>query len=194
MTRKEIATTPKVVSVPIEALMPYDRNPRTHSEAQVEAIANSIQQFGFNNPILIDDNKGIIAGHGRLLAAHKLGLKEVPVLMLSHLSDTQKRAYVISDNQVALQAGWDFQILHDEIADLKAADFDIGLLGFSVDELQRIETGWMSEVDVVAQHGENLDGIRARIVVECQQEQREVVEQVIRDALKAAGISDVKLT
>src|SRR4030081_58902 len=91
----------------IERLIPYARNPRTHSEAQVAQIAASIAEFGFNNPILVDSKAGIIAGHGRLLASRKLKLTEVPVIVLDHLTDALKRAYVIADNQLALNAGWD---------------------------------------------------------------------------------------
>src|SRR5580698_272099 len=95
----------------VDKLIPYARNPRTHSEAQVAQIAASIAEFGFNNPILVDTKAGIIAGHGRLLAARKLGLKEVPVIVLDHLSETQKRAYIIADNQLALNAGWKDELL-----------------------------------------------------------------------------------
>src|SRR5689334_24962155 len=92
---------------PLEKLIPYARNPRTHSDAQVAQIAASIEAFGFNSPILVDTNAGIIAGHGRLLAARKLGLKEVPVIVLDHLSEAEKRAYIIADNQLTLPADWD---------------------------------------------------------------------------------------
>src|ERR1700746_1663267 len=92
---------------PIERLIPYARNPRIHSDAQVAQIAASIAEFGFLNPILVDTKAGILAGHGRLLAARKLGLTEVPVVVLDHLTEAQKRAYIIADNQLALNAGWD---------------------------------------------------------------------------------------
>ena len=95
----------------LERLIPYARNPRTHSDAQVAQIAASIAEFGFNNPILVDTKAGIIAGHGRLLAARKLQLKEVPVIILDHLTETQKRAYILADNQLALNAGWDETLL-----------------------------------------------------------------------------------
>ena len=98
----------------VEKLIPYARNPRTHSDAQVAQIAASIAEFGFNNPILVDTKAGIIAGHGRLLAARKLGLTEVPVIVLDHLSEAQKRAYIIADNQLALNAGWDDDVLRSE--------------------------------------------------------------------------------
>lgn len=94
-----------------DKLMPFDSNPRTHSDSQVAQIAASISEFGFNNPILVDTKAGIIAGHGRLLAAQKRGLKEVSVIILDHLSEAQKRAHIIADNQPALQAGWDDGLL-----------------------------------------------------------------------------------
>ena len=103
----------------IDKLIPWTRNPRTHSDAQVAQIAASIAEFGFNNPILVDTKAGIIAGHGRLLAARKLGLKEVPVIVLDHLSETQKRAYIIADNQLALNAGWNDELLGIELAALQ---------------------------------------------------------------------------
>ena len=103
----------------IDRLILYARNPRTHSDAQVAQIAGSIRAFGFNNPILVDTKAGIIAGHGRLLGARKLQLKEVPVIVLDHLSETQKRAYIIADNQLALNAGWDDEMLRIELAALQ---------------------------------------------------------------------------
>ena len=103
---------------PIASLIPYARNARTHSEAQVALIAGSIREYGFTNPVLVDGENGIIAGHGRVLAARKLGLASVPVIELGHLSESQKRAYVLADNRLALQAGWDKELLALEAADL----------------------------------------------------------------------------
>ena len=123
---------------PLDKLRPFARNARTHSDAQVTMIAASIAEFGFLNPILVDTNAGILAGHGRLLAARKLGLERVPVVILDHLSETQKRAYIICDNKSAEQAGWDDEILRGEMADLKAADVDFAMLGFSDDELRAL--------------------------------------------------------
>jgi DNA modification methylase len=123
---------------PIENLVPYARNPRTHSDAQVEQIAASIAAFGFNNPILVDTSAGIIAGHGRLLAGRKLGLKEVPVIVLDHLSESQKCAYIIADNQLALNAGWDQETLRAELAALDAEDFNLNVVGFEEEELARL--------------------------------------------------------
>jgi DNA modification methylase len=125
----------QVEKVLIEKLIPYARNARTHDEAQVSQIAASIKEFGFNNPILISDDYSIIAGHGRLAAARKLGLAEVPVIRLSHLSDTQRKAYVLADNRLALNAGWDNDLLKLELIELKAEDVDLEMLGFSVEEL-----------------------------------------------------------
>ena len=120
---------------PLEKLIPYAKNPRTHSDAQVAQIGASIAAFGFNNPILVDTKAGIIAGHGRLLAARKLQLAEVPVIVLNHLTEQQKRAYIIADNQLALNAGWDEELLRIELATLQDEDFNVALIGFDDEEL-----------------------------------------------------------
>lgn len=114
----------------VEALLPYVANSRTHSDAQVAQIAASIKEFGWTNPILIDGENTIIAGHGRLLAARKLGMEKVPIICLDHLTKAQQKALVIADNQLALNAGWNMDMLKAEIEDLKLEDFDIDLLGF----------------------------------------------------------------
>lgn len=119
----------------VSDLIPYARNSRTHSDAQVAQIAASIKEFGFTNPILTDGENGIIAGHGRLQAARKLGLTEVPTIPLEGLSEAQKRAYVIADNKLALNAGWDEAMLAIEIGELAESDFDVSLLGFNEGEL-----------------------------------------------------------
>lgn len=120
---------------PIERLVPYERNARTHSPEQVAQIAASIQEFGFTNPILVDGQDGILAGHGRLMAAKELGLAEVPVVVLDHLTAAQRRAYVLADNKLALNAGWDEELLRLELTDLGELDFNLSLIGFSDDEL-----------------------------------------------------------
>ncbi len=119
----------------IEALIPYARNSRTHSDAQVAQIAASIREFGWTNPVLVDGENGIIAGHGRVLAARKLGFEQVPVIELAHLSESQKRAYVLADNKLAENAGWDDELLRIELEALQAAGFDLSLTGFADDEL-----------------------------------------------------------
>jgi DNA modification methylase len=122
-------------------LIPYARNPRTHSDAQVAQISASIREFGWTNPVLVDGASGIIAGHGRVLAARKLGLERVPVIELAHMSEAQKRAYVLADNQLALNAGWDEELLRLELADLSELGFDVGLIGFGEGELERLLAG-----------------------------------------------------
>jgi DNA modification methylase len=122
--------TPKIETRSVADLIPYASNSRTHSDAQVAQIAASIKEFGWTNPILIDGDNTIIAGHGRLLAARKLGLDKVPAIVLDHLTKPQQRALVIADNQLALNAGWDMDMLKAEIEDLNLEDFDISLLGF----------------------------------------------------------------
>ena len=119
-------------------LIPYINNARTHDESQVKQIAASIQGFGFNNPIAIDEKDSIISGHGRLLAAELLKLEEVPTITLTGLSEAQKKAYIIADNKLALNAGWDFDLLKLEIEDLQSMDFDVDLLGFDSFELNNI--------------------------------------------------------
>jgi DNA modification methylase len=128
----------KIEQLPTDTLIPYARNTRTHSEAQVAQIAGSIREFGFTNPVLIDGENGIIAGHGRVLAAQKLNLGEVPCIRLSHLTDTQRRAYIIADNKLALNAGWDEELLGLELADLREDGFDLELTGFDGDELANL--------------------------------------------------------
>ena len=120
----------------VEALIPYARNPRTHSDEQVAKIAASIVEYGWTNPVLVDGDNGIIAGHGRLAAARKLGLEQVPVIELAHLSPTQKRAYVISDNRLALDAGWNEELLALELAELSEAGYDLALTGFDDTEIE----------------------------------------------------------
>jgi DNA modification methylase len=126
---------------PVDALLPYARNARTHSEAQIAQIAASIAEFGWTNPILVDGQNGVVAGHGRISAARKLGLTEVPVIELAHLSPTQRRAYVLNDNQLALNAGWNEELLALELQELQDAGFDLTLTGFDADELADLLAG-----------------------------------------------------
>lgn len=125
----------------ISELIPYINNARMHSQEQIKQIAASITEFGFTNPILIDENNGVIAGHGRLLAADLLKIDVVPVYILSGLSEYQKKAYIIADNQLALNAGWDDELLSLEIEFLQDSDFDIDLLGFDDELLEMLNSG-----------------------------------------------------
>jgi len=128
----------EIIYKKIEDLIPYINNSRTHNEEQVKQICASINEFGFTNPLLIDEKDNIIAGHGRLLASKKLNMKEVPCIVLSGLTEAQKKAYIIADNKLALNAGWDDELLKLELENLKELDFDISLTGFNVDELDDI--------------------------------------------------------
>jgi ParB-like chromosome segregation protein Spo0J len=126
---------------PIDELVPYARNARTHSDEQVAEIAASMREFGWTNPVLVDGESGIIAGHGRVLAARKLGYTDVPCIKLDHLSETQKRAYIIADNKLAEKAGWDRETLGLELEELHGDGFDLALTGFSGEELMGLGIG-----------------------------------------------------
>ena len=123
----------------VEGLIPYARNARTHSDEQVEKIAASIREFGFLNPVITDGDNGIVAGHGRIMAAKKLGMDEVPTVEAAHLTDAQKRAYILADNRLALDAGWDDELLRVEFTELQDAGFDLNLTGFTDDEIAALE-------------------------------------------------------
>ena len=123
---------------PIEQLQPYKNNARLHSDEQVDQIAKSIEEFGFLNPVLVDDQNTILAGHGRVMGAKKLGLDTVPTIQIKHLSESQKKAYIIADNQIALNAGWEMQLLETELKELNKDSFDVSLLGFDAKELDKL--------------------------------------------------------
>jgi DNA modification methylase len=133
-----VALADRIELWPIDQLRPYERNPRTHSDEQVDQIAASMVEFGWTNPVLVDEQGGILAGHGRLLAARKLGLAEVPVIRFEHLSEAQKRAYLIADNQLTLNSAWDDELLAAELAWLRDERFDLDLIGFDASELERL--------------------------------------------------------
>jgi DNA modification methylase len=137
----------------VETLIPYAKNARTHSDEQVAQIAGSIKEFGFNNPVLVDKENSVIAGHGRLMAARKLGMDKVPVVQLGHMTEAQRKAYVLADNRIALNSGWDAGMLSLELQDLKD-DIDLSLLGFDPDELDALlnpieETEGLTDEDAV---------------------------------------------
>jgi 16S rRNA G966 N2-methylase RsmD len=125
--------------ISIMDLLPYKNNARTHSDEQITQIAASIKEFGFLNPVIVDGENGIIAGHGRVMAAKKLGMTELPAVEASHLTDAQRRAYIIADNKLALNAGWDDEMLRVEFAELEEAGFDLDLTGFSLDEIGALQ-------------------------------------------------------
>lgn len=137
----------RVIKKKTSDLIPYARNSRTHSEEQIAQVAASIKEFGFTNPVIIDEDNGIIAGHCRVLAAQKLKLKDVPCVQVTGWSDAQKKAYVIADNKLALNAGWDESMLSLEFQELQELDFDLDLTGFSADEIYSIGLGEVAEAD-----------------------------------------------
>jgi hypothetical protein len=128
----------RIVQKPVDTLIPYINNSRTHSDSQVAQIAASIKEFGWTNPILVDGENGIIAGHGRLMAARKLGYTEVPTIELKDLTETQRKAYIIADNKLALNADWDNEILALELAELGDMGFDLDVTGFAADEIAEL--------------------------------------------------------
>ena len=144
----------EIVYKNIDELLPYVNNARTHDEMQINQIASSIKEFGFNSPIAIDNDNVILCGHGRLLGAKKLGLKEVPTVCLSHLTPQEKKAYILADNKIALNSGWDFDLLKLEFEDLKSVDFDLSLTGFSDNEINDL----FNDIDKKEEKDDNFDG------------------------------------
>ena len=148
-----MASSTSIKKVKVSDLIPYANNSRTHSDEQVLQIASSIKEFGFLNPVIIDAENGIIAGHGRVMAAKKLGIDELPCIDASHLTEAQKKAYIIADNKLALNAGWDDEILRIEFDALKELDFDLELTGFSLDEISELEIE-----EIAPEYEEDADG------------------------------------
>ena len=168
--------------VKTEALIPYALNSRTHSEKQVAQIAASIQEFGFTNPVLIDERRTIIAGHGRVLAAQKLQQETVPTITLDGLTETQRKAYVIADNKLALNSGWDDELLATELEALQLEDFNLDLLGW--DELpefiQMPDYSVLEDDDVSGELNDMRAGVRKAIQIEFEPEHYEEAQEVIK--------------
>lgn len=166
----------------IDKLRPYAKNARTHSDEQVAQIAASITEFGFTNPILVDTDQGIIAGHGRLRAAQQLALAEVPVIVLDHLTDAQRKAYILADNKIALNAGWDDALLAEAIEELGDLDFDLSLLGWGDDlptfaeepDYSVLDDEDDSEVDELA------EGVKKAIQIEFEPEHYEEAQELVK--------------
>ena len=176
-----------IEQVDTATLIPYARNARTHSEAQVAQIAGSIQEFGFNNPVLIDAENGIIAGHGRVMAANLLKLERVPCIRLAHLSDAQKRAFILADNRIALNSGWDTEMLANELSDLHADEFDLGLMGFDADELAKLLAFESSDGESTNENnGLQVGDIEYRVVT---QVASEAAQAVLIDELEKRGFT-----
>ena len=184
-------------NVPIDKLNPYKNNARTHSEEQIEKIANSIEEFGFINPVLIDGDFGIIAGHGRVEGAKRLGMEEVPCLFIEDLSEEQKRAYILADNKLALDAGWDYELLEMELEELNDLDFDITLTGFDFDFLQEVKDNRfsMDEIEEIDGYDSSEDDRefftktftfptekKKQIICYLKKHQNEIIEQIIKES------------
>jgi ParB-like chromosome segregation protein Spo0J len=173
-------------------LIPYANNARTHSEAQVAQIAASIREFGFNNPILIDEESTIIAGHGRVLAAQALELKEVPCIRLTHLTPSQRKAYVIADNKIALNSGWDEELLKLELEGM--TDIEQIATGFSPEELNLLFNGWQSDIDRM----DNIDAkdttAKEKIVITCESDEKDLLWEKITNLIDDLGLHNVEVS
>ena len=174
----------KIEQFKVDELIPYVNNSRTHTDQQIAQIASSIKEFGWTNPILVDGDKGIIAGHGRLLAARKLQMDKVPVIQLAHLTENQKKALIIADNKLALNAGWDIEVLKIELSELSA--MEIELTGFSAGELK----GLFDEDEDNEKSGEMDLNVGYEIIVECisEYEQRTLLERLTEQGFKCKSM------
>ncbi len=174
----------KMVDRKVSDLIPYVNNSRVHDEEQIIQICSSIKEFGFTNPVLIDESNGIIAGHGRLMAAKKLNLKTVPCIVLAGLSEAQKKAYIIADNAIPLNASWDMEKLALEVDALQAEDFDLSLLGFKDDFMVSLFDD-QEPVPEQKPNGEEYTEI-FNILVECENEahQQEIYDELTQKGLK----------
>lgn len=183
-----------ILQVPVSSLKPYKNNPRTHSDAQLDRLVRSLQEFGFTNPILVDDDLNVIAGHGRLLAAEILQLDTVPTITLSHLSEDQRRAYVIADNQLALTSGWDDNLLQSELNALSNAGFDLTVLGWG-DELPSFaeEPDYSALLDLDDPTDSLADGVMKAIQVEFRPEDYEEAKALVAKARKDGIYIGMKL-
>tara|TARA_R110000868_G_scaffold105695_1_gene290234 strand:- start:720 stop:1310 length:591 start_codon:yes stop_codon:yes gene_type:complete len=171
----------KIQDVAVNKLIPYAKNSRIHSDQQVAQIAASIKEFGFRNPILVD-GVGVIAGHGRLLAAQKLGLDKVPTIDCSDMTESQKKAYIIADNKLALNAGWDNDLLKLEIGDLQEENFNIDILGFDISELNFTEVDYsiLDDEDVSKQLSDMANGVRKAIQIEFEPEHYDEAFELVK--------------
>jgi ParB-like chromosome segregation protein Spo0J len=172
----------EIVEVPIEDLIPYANNARTHSDEQVAQIAASIKEFGWTNPILIDGENGIIAGHGRLAAARKLKMGNVPAIQLDGLNQGQKKALILADNKLALNSGWDYDLLKIEIQTLQEMDFNIQVIGFDESELNfnTVNYDALNDEDVDQELSDMAAGVKKAIQIEFDPEHYEQAQEIIK--------------
>ena len=173
----------KITNVSAATLIPYNKNSRTHSPEQISQIEASIKQFGFLNPVIIDGNNMIIAGHARVIAAKNIGLDKIPTIDASHLTDTQRNTYVIADNKLALNSGWNEDILKEELLGLD--EFHQMLTGFSPDEFNLLFNGWISDIEIPT---DTSDETKRSLKIVFNTEQYEYAKETITNALDLAGI------
>jgi ParB-like chromosome segregation protein Spo0J len=171
----------QIKEVAVDKLIPYANNSRTHSDQQIAQIAASIKEFGFRNPLLVD-GLGVIAGHGRLLAAQKLGLEKVPTIDCSDMTKSQKKAYIIADNKLALNAGWDNDLLKIEIEELQGDGFNIDVLGFDISEINFSEVDYsiLDDEDVSKQLSDMANGVRKAIQIEFEPEHYDEAFELVK--------------
>ena len=172
----------KITYKPTADMIPYARNSRTHSDAQIAQLAASIKEFGFRMPILVDGENGIIAGHGRVMAALKLGIAEIPTVDGSDMSDIQKRSYIIADNKIALNAGWDEELLMMEVEDLRSLGADIGLLAFDPSELQsaNVDYSILDDEQIDSQLDDMAKGVRKAIQIEFEPDHYQEATELVK--------------
>ena len=175
------------------SLKPYENNPRTHSESQIDRLVRSLKEFGFTNPVLIDKNLNVVAGHGRLLAAEILNLEKIPTISLEHLTEDQRKAYVIADNQLALASGWDDDLLQSELASLADAGFDLTVLGWGDDLPDFAEDPDYSALDDLEDDNDWADGVKKAIQIEFRSEDYEEAKALVADARKNGVYVGMKL-
>ena len=182
----KIVNSPEQIRyVPVSQLKPYENNPRVHNEIQIQRLVNSLKEFGFTNPLLIDDLGNVIAGHGRLMAAEKIGLESVPTITLAHLTDEQRKAYVIADNQLAMNSSWDDDLLQAELKALDDAGFDLSLLGWG-DDLPTFaeEPDYSALDDLDDGNDDRADGVKKAIQIEFRAEDYEEAKALVAEARK----------
>ena len=172
----------KIEQRKVESLIPYINNSRKHSDEQVAQIAASIKEFGWTNPILVDGDNGIIAGHGRLMAARKLEMDKVPVIELAHLTENQRKALIIADNKLGLNSSWDEQLLMLEIENLKEADFNIDILGFDPSEIKSAEVDYslLDDEKIDSQLADMEKGVRKAIQIEFELEHYDEATELVK--------------
>lgn len=177
----------KITYKKLEALKPYEKNARTHSDAQVAQIVASVKEFGWTNPIILDGDNGILAGHGRLMAAKALGLSEVPTVDLVGLTPEQKRAYVLADNKLAMNAGWDMELLKHELLELDHLNYDLGLIGWDEKELE----GLFAPIGDLEDDKSINDDSRFLVIIECptENEQQQVFSEMTERGLECKLMS-----